>query len=99
MGTLAQVADHIDYVARLAGYDHVGIGGDFYGQSGDDLIQGLEDVSRYPYLVAELLRRGWSEENIAKLTRNNLLRVFGQAEETARRLQLERPPSLMTIDG
>jgi membrane dipeptidase len=97
-GTLAQVADHIDYVARLAGYDHVGIGGDFYGQSGDDLVQGLEDVSRYPYLVAELLRRGWSEENIAKLTRNNLLRVFTQVEKVAHRLQTERPPSLMTFE-
>ena len=97
-GTLAQVADHIDYVARLAGYDHVGIGGDFYGQSGDDLVQGLEDVSRYPYLVAELLRRGWNEENIAKLTRNNLLRVFGQVETVAHRLQDERPPSLMNFE-
>ena len=98
LGTLAQVADHIDYVARLAGYDHVGIGGDFYGQTGDDLIQGLEDVSRYPYLVAELLRRGWSEENLVKLTRNNLLRVFGQVEKVAHRLQGERPPSLMQFE-
>ena len=95
LGTLIQVADHIDYVARVAGYDHVGIGGDFYGQSGDDLVQGLEDVSRYPYLIAELLRRGWSEENISKLARTNLLRVFGQVEKVARRLQHERPPSLM----
>ena len=98
LGTLAQVADHIDHVAQVAGYDHVGIGGDFYGQSGDDLIQGLEDVSRYPYLIAELLRRGWSEENIAKLTRDNMLRVFGQAEKVALRLQGERPPSLMNFE-
>jgi len=97
-GTLAQVADHIDYVARLAGYDHVGIGGDFYGQSGDDLVQGLEDVSRYPYLVAELLRRGWSEENITRLVRANLLRVFGQVEKVASRLQDARPPSLMNFE-
>jgi membrane dipeptidase len=97
MGTLAQVADHIDYVARVAGFDHVGIGGDFYGQSGDDLVQGLEDVSRYPYLIAELLRRGWSEENLARLTRGNLLRVFGQVEKVAQRLQAERPPSLMNF--
>ncbi len=99
LGTLAQVADHIDHVAHLAGYDHVGIGGDFYGQSGDDLVEGLEDVSRYPYLVAELLRRGWSEDNIARLTRGNLLRVLGQVEKTALGLQGERPPSLMQIDG
>jgi len=98
IATLAQVADHVEYVAKVAGYDHVGIGGDFYGQSGDDLVQGLEDVSRYPYLMAELLRRGWSEENIAKLARNNLLRVFGQAETVAHRLQAERPPSLMQFE-
>ncbi len=98
LGTLVQVADHIDYVARVAGHNHVGIGGDFYGQSGDDLIQGLEDVSRYPYLIAELLRRGWSQENITKLVRGNLLRVFGQVEKVASRLQHERPPSLMKIE-
>lgn len=98
LGTLAQVADHIDYVARVAGFDHVGIGGDFYGQSGDDLVQGLEDVSRYPYLIAELLRRGWSEENLARLTRGNLLRVFGQVEKVARGLQAERTPSLMNFE-
>jgi len=98
VGTLSQVADHIEYVARVAGYDHVGIGGDFYGQSGDDLVKGLEDVSRYPYLVAELLRRGWSEENLARLTRNNLLRVFGQVEKVAGRLQAQRPPSLMQFE-
>jgi len=97
-GTLAQVADHIDYVAKVAGHDHVGIGGDFYGQSGDDLVQGLEDVSRYPYLIAELLRRGWSEDNLARLSRGNLLRVFGQAETVARRLQTERPPSLVNFE-
>lgn len=97
-GTLSQVADHIDYVAKVAGHDHVGIGGDFYGQSGDDLVQGLEDVSRYPYLMAELLRRGWSEENIARLVRGNFLRVFRQAEEVAQRLQAERTPSLMRYE-
>lgn len=97
IGTLSQVADHIDYVARIAGYDHVGISGDFYGQSGDDLVQGLEDVSRYPYLIAELLGRGWSEENIVKLTRDNFMRVFGQVEKVSHRLQNERPPSLMSF--
>jgi len=97
-GTLAQVADHIDHVAKLAGHDHVGIGGDFYGQSGEDLVQGLEDVSRYPYLMAELLRRGWTEENIAKLARGNFMRVFGQVEAVAHRLQAERTPSLMQFE-
>ena len=98
LGSLAQVADHIDYVAKVAGHDHIGIGGDFYGQSGDDLVQGLEDVSRYPYLMAELLRRGWSEENIARLARGNLLRVFSQVEQVAQRLQAERTPSLMQYE-
>jgi len=97
--TLAQVADHIEYVAKVAGHDHVGIGGDFYGQSGDDLVQGLEDVSRYPYLMAELLRRGWSEDNVAKLARGNFLRVFGQAERVAQRLRAERTPSLMQFEA
>jgi len=97
--TLAQVADHIEYVAKVAGHDHVGIGGDFYGQSGDDLVQGLEDVSRYPYLMAELLRRGWSEDNVAKLARGNFMRVLGQAEAVAQRLQAERTPSLMQFEA
>ena len=60
-------------------------------------MQGLEDVSRYPYLIAELLRRGWSDEDIAKLTRGNLLRVFAKVEKVADRLQEERPPSLMSF--
>jgi len=97
-GTLAQVADHVEHVAKVAGYDHVGIGGDFYGQSGDDLVQGLEDVSRYPYLFAELLRRGWSEENLVKLARANFMRVFMQVEAVAKRLQKERTPSLMQYE-
>jgi membrane dipeptidase len=96
--TLSDVADHIDYVARIAGYDHVGIGSDFYGATGDDLIQGIEDVSRFPDLIAELVRRGWSDENIAKLSRGNLLRAFAEAEEVAIRLRKERPPSLKTIE-
>jgi len=96
--TLSQVADHVEYVAKVAGHDHVGIGGDFYGQSGDDLVQGLEDVSRYPYLMAELLRRGWNEENVAKLARGNFIRVFAQVEKVAQRLQAERTPSLMQFE-
>lgn len=96
LATLADVADHIEHVAEVAGIDHVGIGSDFYGQSGDELIGGLEDVSRFPNLVAELLRRGWSDEDVEKLARGNLLRVFAQAEAVARRLQEKRPPSLVS---
>ena len=98
LATLSDVADHIEYVAGVAGYDHVGIGGDFYGAAGDDLIQGLEDVSRYPNLIAELVRRGWSDKNLARLSRGNLLRAFSEAEQVAARLRQARPPSLKTIE-
>lgn len=83
--TLSQVADHIDYVRRVAGVDHVGIGGDFDGIS--EVPQGLEDVSTYPALFAELARRGWSDSELRKLAGENFLRVFSQAESVARKLQ------------
>ena len=83
IATLSQVADHVEHVASVAGIDHVGISGDFYGATGDDLVQGLEDVSRYPHLVAELLRRGWSHEDIEKLAFGNMMRVLRQVESTA----------------
>jgi membrane dipeptidase len=97
--TLAQVADHIEYVARVAGVDHVGIGCDFAGDGGP---VGLEDVSRYPYLIAELIRRGWKDEDLKKVAGTNLIRVMAQAEVVAARLQKERPPSTATreaLDG
>lgn len=94
--TLAQVADHIEHVRRVAGVDHVGIGSDFDGF--DVGPQGLEDVSKYPDLFAELLRRGWSETDLKKLAGGNLLRAFRGAEATARRLQAARPPSTATIE-
>ena len=83
--TLSQVADHIEYVRRLAGVDHVGIGGDFDGIS--EVPKGLEDVSTYPALFAELARRGWSDNDLRKLAGENFLRVFAQAESVAKRLQ------------
>lgn len=98
LATLKDVADHIEYVAQVAGIDHVGIGSDFYGATGDELIQGLEDVSGFPNLVAELLRRGWSDEDVKKLARGNLLRAFADAESVAGRLRGERPPSLKTSE-
>lgn len=83
--TLSQVADHIEYVAKVAGHDHVGIGADFYGAKAEsDFVEGLEDVSRYPELFAELIRRGWSDENLAKLARGNVLRVFREVEHRAK---------------
>src|SRR3954464_14088819 len=83
--TLSQVADQIDYVRKVAGVDHVGIGGDFDGIT--EVVQGLEDVSKYPALFAELARRGWSDADLKKLAGENLLRVFSQAEAVAKRLQ------------
>jgi membrane dipeptidase len=94
--TLAQVADHIEHVAKVAGIDHVGIGSDFAGEGGP---LGLEDVSRYPYLFAELIRRGWKDGDLRKLAGGNLIRALTQAEAVAARLQKERPPSTATIEG
>lgn len=94
--TIADVADHIDHVANLAGVDHVGIGSDFDGI--DSTPVGLEDVSTFPGLFAELSRRGWDDEELAKLAGGNLLRVMREAETVARRLQRERPPSTRTIE-
>jgi membrane dipeptidase len=83
--TLSQVADQIEYVRKVAGVDHVGIGGDFDGIT--EVVQGLEDVSTYPALFAELAKRGWSDDDLKKLAGENFLRVFAQAEAVAKRLQ------------
>ena len=95
--TLAQVADHIDHVARIAGHDHVGIGSDFYGST--DEPTGLEDVSRFPDLFAELIRRGWTDGDLQKLAGGNLLRVLRAAETAATRLTAQRAPSTATIEA
>jgi membrane dipeptidase len=83
--TLSQVADQVEYVRKVAGIDHVGIGGDFDGIT--EVVQGLEDVSTYPMLFAELARRGWSDSDLRKLAGENFLRVFAQAEAVAKRMQ------------
>lgn len=88
--TLAQVADHIEHVARIAGYDHVGIGSDFDGL-GNSLPDSLADVSRYPALLAELMRRGWSDADLAKLAGGNILRVMTEAERVAASLAATPP--------
>lgn len=79
--TIAMVADHIDYIARIAGPDHVGLGADLDGIP--DAPEGLDAVDKYPALFAELVRRGWSDENLGKLAGDNLLRVLRQAEKVA----------------
>lgn len=79
---VGEVADHIDHVVRLAGIDHVGIGSDFDGV-GDSLPVGLKDVSDYPNLILELLKRGYSEEQIQKICSGNIFRVWSQVEKVA----------------
>ncbi|HEX6943347.1 MAG TPA: dipeptidase [Gemmatimonadaceae bacterium] len=95
--TLADVANHIEHVRRVAGVDHVGIGSDFDGTD-NQLPAGLEDVSTFPALLAELSRRGWSEEDLRKVAGENALRVMTVAERVAARLRRERPPSTRTIE-
>jgi membrane dipeptidase len=75
--TIAQVADHIDHVKKVSGIDHVGLGSDFDGIT--SVVSGLEDVSKYPGLIRELLRRGYTDEEIKKITGRNILRVMRQA--------------------
>jgi membrane dipeptidase len=93
--TLAQVADHIDHMRKVAGIDSIGIGSDFDGI--DSTPVGLENVSTYPALTAELLKRGYSDEDIRKINGLNVLRVMRQVEKASARLQKERGPSAATI--
>jgi membrane dipeptidase len=96
VATLAQVANHIEHVREVAGLDHVGIGGDFDGT--DQLPEGLADVSCYPALIAELLGRGWSEEDCRRLAGGNILRVMREAEAAARAIGARRGPSTARIE-
>ena len=82
-GTVEDVCDHVEHVARVAGVDHVGLGSDFDGIPVTPL--GLEDASKYPAITAELLARGWSEADVRKLLGGNVLRALRQAEEVAAR--------------
>jgi membrane dipeptidase len=90
--TLAQAADHIDHIRKVAGIDHIGLGSDFDGITAVPL--GLEDVSTYPALIAELLRRGYKDDEIKKILGQNILRVMREAEKVSKRLQSERGPSM-----
>jgi membrane dipeptidase len=94
--TIADVADHIEHVRKVAGADNVGIGSDFDGIT--ETVVGLEDVSTYPALIAELARRGWSDADLAKLTSGNALRALAQAEKVSARLKKSRPASNATIE-
>jgi hypothetical protein len=92
VATLAQVADHVEHIAKIAGIDHVGIGSDFDGIP--DTPIGLEGVDRFPALLEELMRRGWSDRDIGKLAGENLLRVMAAAEKVGERL---RAPPASTV--
>lgn len=94
--TLADVANHIDHIRKVAGIDHIGIGSDFDGIS--SVPVGLEDVSTYPALTAELLRRGYADADVRKILGLNVLRAMKRAEDVAARLQKQREPSTATIE-
>jgi membrane dipeptidase len=95
--TLGQLADHVDHLVEVMGPQHVGIGSDFDG--GELLPVGMEDVSRFPHLIAELLRRGYAEDDVRAIAGGNILRVMRGAEAAARRIQAERSPSEATIEA
>ena len=86
--TLSQVADHIEHIRDVAGVDHVGLGSDFDGIT--TVPVGLEDVSKFPDLLAELLRRGWSEQDVRKVAGLNVLRVLRDAERVSREMSAAR---------
>ncbi|WP_046504389.1 dipeptidase [Streptomyces odonnellii] len=96
VATAATVADHLDHMRACAGIDHIGIGGDFDGTAFTP--RGLDDVSGYPNLIAELLSRKWSTADLAKLTWQNAVRALRGAEEAARGAQSERGPSMATLE-
>jgi len=93
--TLGMVADHVEHLARVCGVDCVGIGSDFDGIG--DTPEGLEGVDKFPTLLAELARRGWSDEDLGKLAGGNVLRALREAEAVAKKLQAATPPSYATL--
>ena len=94
--TLAQVADHIEHMRQVAGVDHLGLGSDFDGIP--DAPVGLEGVDKYPKLLEELMRRGWSDADIAKLAGENLLRAMAAAEKVSLKLRETTPASMATLE-
>jgi membrane dipeptidase len=93
--SINDVADHIEHIRDVAGVDHVGIGSDFWGMP--DMPLGLEDVSGFPRLIAALIQRGWSDDELRKLSGKNMLRTMRRVEAVARELQKETPPSNVRI--
>ncbi len=97
VATLEQVADHIEHIRKVAGVDHVGLGSDFDGIT--DTPRGLEGVDRYPALLIELMKRGWSDSDIARLAGENILRVMADAERVAARLRAGQQASEATVEA
>jgi membrane dipeptidase len=95
--TLSDVADHIEHIAKVAGPDHVGLGSDFDGIP--DAPTGLDGVDKFPALLQELARRGWSDADLAKVAGGNLLRAMAQAESVSARLRAARSPSRATLEA
>jgi len=93
--TIADVANHMDHIKKIAGADHIGMGGDYDGIT--ETVVGLEDVSKYPDLLAELVKRGWSDKEIRGVASDNIMRVLTRAETVSARLTKERPASTKTI--
>ncbi|MGB2629540.1 MAG: dipeptidase [Candidatus Acidiferrum sp.] len=91
-GTISDVADHIDHIRKVAGINSIGIGADFYDVTPGSMVIGLENVSRYPYLFAELLRRGYSDDDILKIAGRNHLRAMRQMEKVAGELRETEAP-------
>lgn len=94
--TIEDAANHIDHIRSVAGIDHIGLGGDFDGITA--VVQGLEDVSTYPALTAELLRRGYKDEEILKITGQNILRVMRSVEKVSKTLRSRRPASAVLFE-
>jgi len=94
--TLAMVADHIEHIRHVAGIDHVGIGSDFDGIP--NTPKGLEGVDKFPDLLKELARRGWTDEELGKVAGENMLRVMREAAAVAKRLQATEAPATTTIE-
>ncbi len=86
-GTVADVANHIDNIRDVSGVDHIGIGSDYYTDAPDAMAVGLEDLTTYPVLFAELLRRGYTEDELKQIAGLNLLRAMRGMEETSARIQ------------
>jgi len=93
--TISDVADHMDHIKKIAGAKHIGIGGDYDGIT--ETVVGLEDVSKYPDLLAELVKRGWTDAELRDVAGENVLRALSRAEVVSARLRKQRPASTKTI--